>query len=78
MNKDISFAQLGRRYDYKYAEIISKFGYLNKLYTDFWTPFNLKGNKLFSNKLFHRNNINIPFNKIQSYNILGLKLKYDL
>ena len=75
---NIAFAQLGRRYQYKYAEILFKENLLFKLYTDLWFPYELK--KQFNLKIvksiIERRNSNIPNDLVQSFNLLGAKLSY--
>lgn len=79
MNK-VAFAQLGRRYQYKYAEILFKENQLFKLYTDFWFPIDFK--KGFNSKLFksiiERRNSMIPNQLVESFNFLGIKQSYEL
>jgi glycosyltransferase involved in cell wall biosynthesis len=75
---NIAFAQLGRRYQYKYAEILFKENLLFKLYTDLWFPYEL--NKHFNSKIvkaiIERRNSNIPNDLVQSFNLLGVELSY--
>ena len=54
---NIAFAQLGRRYQYKYAEILFKENLLFKLYTDLWFPYEL--NKRFNSKIVKKINIQL-------------------
>lgn len=79
LNK-IAFSQLGRRYQYKYAEILHTENLLEKLYTDFWFPFDVK--QKVSSKvvktMIERRNSNIPNNLVKAYNAMGVQLSIEL
>lgn len=80
MADKIAFSQLGRRYQYKYAEILYKENLLDKLFTDFWFPFDFVS-KVHSKALksvMERRNSNIPNNFVKSFDSLGVKLSLDL